>query len=153
MLFPTTPTLHHIVIDSPNKMKSQDHPKNLITISLPLKVTIGPHIPSLSHKPSSPLSLSLYSLTHIITFPHSFFSKKKKEKNTHIHTLFSFTQTHSKKQHPDLKCNNNNSLFSLSLSLSLFSQKCHPNNSHSKNPNPIQKPQSKTQDLLPFQPT
>ena len=75
-----------------------------------------------------------------------------KEKNTHIHAL-SFLHSNSlKKQHPNLKCNNTNNA-SLSLSLSSLKNVIPTTATKAKNPNPIQKPQSKAQYLPPFQPT
>ena len=74
-------------------------------------------------------------------------TRKKEKTPTYTHFL-SFTQTHSKKQHPDLKCNNTNN-----APLSSLKNVIPTTATEAKNPNPIQKPQSKTQDLRPYQPT
>ena len=68
--------------------------------------------------------------------------RKKEKKHPYTHFL-SFTQTHSKKQHPDLKCNNTNNT---SISFSSLKNVIPTTTTEAKNPNLIQKPQSKTQE-------
>ena len=74
--------------------------------------------------------------------------KKKKKKHPHTHTFF-----------PSLKLTQKNNtqisnVTTPTMPLSLSSLKnVIPTTTEAKNPNPIQKPQSKTQDLPPYQST
>ena len=82
--------------------------------------------------------------------PRTQFQIQERKKKTPIYTHFlSFTQTHSKKQHPDLKCNNTNNT---SLSFSSLKNVIPTTATEAKNPNPIQKPQSKHKISLHINP-
>ena len=76
--------------------------------------------------------------------PRTQFQIQERKKKTPIYAhLLSFTQTHLKKQHPYLKFNNTNNT---SLSFSSLKNVIPTIATEAKNPNLIQKPQSKTQE-------